>query len=138
MGMYSQASGYTAVGDRLADALTWVTEIINQRAEEAEAESSGSSPAMMRWRVLAAGLRSEPFVRFWPPDTRDRDLVRVRFGLLRLDLERRLRTLKELDHQVPARPGGRAEQADRRAGHLALDSLTGCLRSHLLLGRSGQ
>ena len=97
MGMYSQAPGYTAVGDRLADALTWVTEIINQRAEEAEAKFSGSSPAMMRWRVLAAGLRSEPFVRFWPPDTRDRDLVRVRFGLLRLDLERRLRTLKELD-----------------------------------------
>jgi len=95
--MYSQTSGLSTIGDRLADALTWVTEVINRRAEEAELSMAGESPQEQNLRFLAAGLRSEPFVRLWPPGTQDQKLVRARFIAIRLDLERRVRALQDLD-----------------------------------------
>ena len=88
-----------ALGDRLANALGRVTEVVNRRAEAAQARPGDGSAEWEQTRFFAAGLRSSAFSCPWPLECEDRDLIRVHLNMARVDLERRLRALKEIDGQ---------------------------------------
>jgi hypothetical protein len=88
-----------ALGDRLSNVLGRVTEIVNRRAEAVQSRSGDGSAEWEQTRFFAAGLRSGSFVTPWPLECEDRDLIRVHLNMVRVDLERRLRALKEIDGQ---------------------------------------
>ncbi len=93
-----------ALGDRLAGALARVTEVVNRRVEALQGRPGDGSEDAERLRFFVRGLRSGSFVTPWPLECEDTDLIRVHLNMVRVDLERRLRALKELDGQDLPRP----------------------------------